>query len=693
MATEHSNPSHHRSASDVGKRGAVSLPILAAERNPSPVIRKSKSGKRRAIVLATVQLLMLGHVALWMMSREYGWWGGRTATPIEPSEAMEFVKHGVINVGLIFFAAALISTLILGRWFCGWGCHVVMLQDLRGWMMKRMGIRPKPFRSRLLIFVPLILALYMFVWPVFYRLAIAPWTQPDLQWPGFSVQLTTTELWQSMPGALVAILFLFTCGFAAVYFLGAKGFCTYGCPYGGFFAPVDEFAVGRIRVTDACEHCGHCTTACTSNVRVHEEVREYGMVVDPGCMKCLDCVSVCPNDALYFGFGRPAQIKGPARTKAPKRRYDLTWPQEIGLAVVFLGVFLSVRGVYGLVPMLMAAGLAGVVTFLVWVFWCLWSKPNVRLHRFQFKYKGSLRPAGWTFAGLVVLVMGLTAHSGVVSGTVALGKYHAKQVTMPQEVVFSGSPMRMPDEMTDHADRALRFYRLASSIGEGGIGLSSFWQSELDIQMARLLSAKLDFVAAEALLRHVLDRDGRSEVFCSSLAWVLRAEQRFDEAMAYYAEVLSEELSYVRMLEEYVQFCGEKGAQPEAIDVCRRRLELAPDNLHTMRWLSLLLLDTGQLDDGIQLVRATIDIDPNSPGAFATLASALVRRGDDQDAYDAMAKALELAPENHLMYRQMAGLLRAIGRGEEAETYLDRAAALESAAGADDAQTAPRDDR
>ena len=29
------------------------------------------------------------------------------------------------------------------------------------------------------------------------------------------------------------------------------------------------------------------------------------MVVDPGCMKCMDCISVCPNDALYFGFGKP----------------------------------------------------------------------------------------------------------------------------------------------------------------------------------------------------------------------------------------------------------------------------------------------------------------------------------------------------------------------------------------------------
>ena len=44
-------------------------------------------------------------------------------------------------------------------------------------------------------------------------------------------------------------------------------------------------------------------TVCTSNVRVHEEIREYGGVVDPGCMKCLDCVSVCPNDALSYNCG------------------------------------------------------------------------------------------------------------------------------------------------------------------------------------------------------------------------------------------------------------------------------------------------------------------------------------------------------------------------------------------------------
>ena len=135
----------HCSGSDDDQRGALSLPVLATEHGPQGRIRRSKSGRRRAIVLVTVQLLMIAHLVLWVLSRQYGWWGGRTLSPVEPSESMEFVKHGVVNAGLIFFALALVATLVLGRWFCGWGCHLVMLQDLCTWIMRRTGVRPGRF--------------------------------------------------------------------------------------------------------------------------------------------------------------------------------------------------------------------------------------------------------------------------------------------------------------------------------------------------------------------------------------------------------------------------------------------------------------------------------------------------------------------------------------------------------------------
>jgi polyferredoxin len=126
-------------------------------------------------------------------------------------------------------------------------------------------------------------------------------------------------------------------------FLGTKGFCTYACPYGGFFGIADKFSSGKIRVTPACNQCGHCTATCTSNVLVRAEVKQYGMVVDPGCTKCMDCVSVCPNDALYFGFGKPTILV--PKSNAIRKSYSLTWLEEIIGALMFLGSFLAVRGV------------------------------------------------------------------------------------------------------------------------------------------------------------------------------------------------------------------------------------------------------------------------------------------------------------------------------------------------------------
>src|SRR5690606_30228645 len=156
---------------------------------------------------------------------------------------------------------------------------------------------------------------------------------------------------------------------------------------------------GRIRVTDACEQCGHCTAVCTSNVRVHEEVREYGMVVDTGCMKCLDCVSVCPNDALYFGFGAPAVMKGEAKNRRPKRHYDLRLGEDIALAAVFLLALLSIRGMYlgEPVPLLMAIGSAGIVSFLLFKLWRMLQRSQslVRIQSLNLKWRGRLTPAGW----------------------------------------------------------------------------------------------------------------------------------------------------------------------------------------------------------------------------------------------------------------------------------------------------------
>ena len=124
-------------------------------------------GRWRAAVLISVHLVIIIHIVQWLLH-------GLTLSPVEPSESMYAIELGRLNAGFVFFALALASTLLFGRFFCGWGCHVVALQDLCAHWMTKAGVRPKPFRTRLLPLWSLALALYMFVWPAFKRHLLFP---------------------------------------------------------------------------------------------------------------------------------------------------------------------------------------------------------------------------------------------------------------------------------------------------------------------------------------------------------------------------------------------------------------------------------------------------------------------------------------------------------------------------------------
>jgi polyferredoxin len=146
---------------------SVSLPVLDRGDSRAPMMGRTKTARWRAGVLIAVNVLMIAHLIQWAIV-------GMTVSPIEPSESMETLEVGVVNAGAIFFIIAIASTLLFGRFFCGWLCHIVALQDLCAWIMTKCGVRPKPFRSRLLVYFPIGLGFYMFVWPSFKREVLKP---------------------------------------------------------------------------------------------------------------------------------------------------------------------------------------------------------------------------------------------------------------------------------------------------------------------------------------------------------------------------------------------------------------------------------------------------------------------------------------------------------------------------------------
>jgi polyferredoxin len=380
-------------------RAGERLPQSATHR-PRGAPRPNRRALARATALVAVHLAVLAHLAHWRVR-------GRTLGPLEPSEAMQTLELGWVNAGAVLLVLSVGLTLVLGRFFCGWACHVVAYQDLCAWLLGRVGLRPRPVRSRLLMLVPLGAAFYMFAWPSLARLARGE------DWPPFVRHFTTEDFWATFPGPGIALLTLVVDGALVVWLLGAKGFCTYGCPYGALFGLADRVAPGRIRVSDACNGCGQCTAVCSSNVRVHAEVARHGMVVDPGCMKCMDCVSSCPTGALSFGFGR-SRAAALREKPAAARAWDFGWGEELALAAVFLAALYAFRGLYRAVPFLLAIGLALFAALAALVVARTLGRRDFALQHWTLRAGGRLRPAGALALACCGALLAFAAHSAVV---------------------------------------------------------------------------------------------------------------------------------------------------------------------------------------------------------------------------------------------------------------------------------------
>jgi len=369
-------------------------------------------------VLLAVHVLIAIHVGL-------AFAGFSVLSPLEPSEAALSIRDGAINAGAIFLVLLIGSTLVLGRFFCGWACHLVAYQDGARWLLMKLGLRPKPVGSRLLLLVPAFAAFWLYGRPLLDRL-LAEGPAPSTSW-----HLTTDDFWATFPGPTISILTFVVCGGLIVVALGSKGFCTYACPYGFFFGLADRVAPGRVRVSEACEGTAHCTAACSSNVDVAREVALYGAVRDPGCLKCMDCIAACPNDALSIGFTRTAP-SDPGRAAAaaserrahrrPARHWDYGWAEEIALVACFGLAFWVLYDLANLVPFLLATGLAVVVAFLLSLGWRLCARREVSAQRRRLRTGGRFTRLGWITAAIVVLVGGGLVHGGLVQWRTRAGE-------------------------------------------------------------------------------------------------------------------------------------------------------------------------------------------------------------------------------------------------------------------------------
>ena len=247
--------------------------------------------KFRIISFIVVHILILVHV-LWLKNSHLG--------SFDFQEFFDrFIGQGILNAGSIMVIFAFFSTLIFGRFFCGWLCHFGAVQELAWWFFDKLGIKPKTINSRLLTFLPLFILFNFYIIPNVSK-AIGSGSNWQL-----STNLAYPEVWRFLPGFIIGSLTFIVDGFLIVYFLGRKGFCRFVCPWGAFLKFPTSLSTFKVRKVNACTDCNSCTLSCPIGIDVNHEINKFNKVVNSNCTSCLICIDDCPEKALGYKFKNP----------------------------------------------------------------------------------------------------------------------------------------------------------------------------------------------------------------------------------------------------------------------------------------------------------------------------------------------------------------------------------------------------
>lgn len=583
---------------------------------PSTLATPKPYARWRAWTLLGVHVLFAAHIVHWKLA-------GRTLAPLELNELMVTLELGVVTAGFAFMLLVLLSVLLFGRFFCSWGCHILALQDGSQWILDKLKIRPKPLRSRLLLWVPVGATLYMFLWPQLSRL-VAGDPLPDLRlhddgkpWASF----ITEDFWRNLPPVGMALLTFFVVGFVVTLLLGSRSFCAYACPYGALFRVADRLTPGRIKRVKDCSSCGHCTAACSSGIEVHKELEAYGTVVSSSCLRDLDCIAACPSGAVGFGFTKPTVFRKLDKGR-PRKPWSLSWPEELAAAAIFLAGLFIFRGLYGRLPFLMSLSLGGLLAWFSIAMWRSLRAPHAAFGPWRLKMSGKWTRAGKLALPLAALVFAYVGHSAYVrvherradaAFELAMqpGLEATERVVRARDAASRLNDLRalspLPPKNTDL--RLGQLHLVAAAPG-GEIPLARAVAQSPESAYLRLLLARAalqsgDESAAVKEVRNALELGARPHAEVESAAWVpaLLAELHFECARDLWA------------LER----------RATALNHAQAAARLMPEDADMRCELGSLLLAAGRIPDGIVELRAALAIDPEHALAGERLVAALAQ--------------------------------------------------------------------
>jgi len=218
---------------------------------------------------------------------------------ISPYVIIEGALLGIASGSMVVFSLLFLSSLVVGRAWCGWLCPTGGLQEIVAAATDK---RPKIGRWNQLKYAIWVPWLAIIAVAAIIAGGIHSVDFFFLTWNGISVHQPVYFLpYFIVVGGLVLLSMV----------AGQRSGCHYICPMAPFMilgrrirnlAGWPALQLG-IKPDADCSLCNRCSKACPMNINVMSNLRE-GNLEHTECILCGSCADTCPTDVISLGFGK-----------------------------------------------------------------------------------------------------------------------------------------------------------------------------------------------------------------------------------------------------------------------------------------------------------------------------------------------------------------------------------------------------
>ena len=277
---------------------------------------------------------------------------------------------------------------------------------------------------------------------------------------------------------------------------------------------------------------------------------------------------------------------------------------------MFLGSFLAVRGVYVLVPFLMALGCAAVTTFLVLKTWRLLRARELSFYRFNLKSSGKMHKAGLVFVVFACAWIGLNVHCGWVRYHEFLGNIAFNKVRLPDELALAQLD---PARWLSPADRENIVQGKGHYLAASRTGL--FVNNEALPKLAWFEYLLGDAEQSVQRLRTAAayQKDESKALSLYYRGAILNRLGRYDEARATLDEALAERDDLILARQEKGESLWQLGRRDEALSVWTDAVQRNPQLALANNELAGSALASGTREEADMYEKQAARFTPNNP--------------------------------------------------------------------------------